>query len=62
MAKKITAFDRRRHARRDNLWNKDQEVIYDKRNESGFCTIPRSLALIATLIRHLSKRDLSYRN
>lgn len=59
MAKKITAFDRRRHARRDDLWSKAAESIYDKRNEAGFCTIPRSLALVATLIRHLSKRDPS---
>lgn len=41
------------------MWSKAQEIIYDKRNESGFCTIPRSLALVATLIRHLSKRDPS---
>lgn len=59
MSKKLTAFDRRRHLRRDTFWPDSKEVIYNKREESGFCTIPRTIALVATLIRHMSKRDPS---
>lgn len=59
MAKKLTAYDRKRHLRRDGFWPDAKEVIYDKREESGFCTIPRTVGLIATLIRHMSKKDPS---
>src|SRR5437762_798427 len=51
MAKKQTAYDRKRHQRRDGFWPDSKEVIYDKRDEFGFCTIPRTVALVATLIR-----------
>lgn len=59
MAKKLTAYDKRRHQRRDEFWPDSAKVIYDKREENGFCTIPRSVAMIATLIHHLSKNDPS---
>lgn len=59
MAKKITAFDTKRQARRDALWPGSVEEIYDKSDESGFCTIPRTMSLIAVLIRALSKKDPS---
>lgn len=59
MAKKLTQYDVKRRERRNGLWPESEKVIYDKREESGFCTLPRTLPLIATLIRHLSKTDPS---
>jgi hypothetical protein len=55
MAKKITAYDMRRLARRDSIWPDSVEEIYNKANEAGFCTIPRTVSLVGTLIRHLSE-------
>lgn len=59
MAKKLTVYDKKRQARRNEFWPQSSKVIYDKRDEAGFCTVPRSLAMIATLIHHLSKNDPS---
>ncbi len=59
MAKALTAYDRKRHARRDERWAESKELIYNKKDESGFCTIPRTLVLVSTLIRHMSKKDPS---
>jgi len=56
MARKLTHYDRRRLERRNSLWPESKALIYDKRNETGFCTVPRTLPLICTLIKHLSKR------
>lgn len=36
------------------------DQTWDRRKEKGFCTIPRTLGLVMTLLNHLSKRqDLS---
>jgi hypothetical protein len=59
MAKLLTAYDRKRMARRDERWPESKDLIYNKREESGFCTVPRTLLLVSTLIRHLSKQDPS---
>src|SRR5690348_14278808 len=59
MAKKITQYDLRRRRKRDELWPDSESVIYDKTAETGFCTVPRTLPLITTLIRILSEKDPS---
>jgi len=40
---------------RDSLWPDSASLVWDRRKEKGFCTIPRTLALILTLIDHLQK-------
>lgn len=59
MAKKYTAYDRRRLERRNGFWPEASQLIYNRKNESGFCTIPRTLAMVASAIRHMSKQDPS---
>jgi len=52
--RKFSAYEKKRRAKRDRLWDDAETVVYDKRAEAGFCTVPRTLPLIAALIRHLS--------
>jgi hypothetical protein len=59
MPRKITSYDARRRALRNGLWPDSESVIYDKRDENGFCTVPRTLPLVATLLRHISANDPS---
>ena len=60
MGRKVTVMQRRRVERRSSLWPGSEHHIYDKKDESGFCTLPRTLNLTATLIKHLSaKKDPS---
>src|SRR5258708_4219270 len=40
---------------RDALWPDAASLVWDRKKEKGFCTIPRTLALIFTLIDHLQK-------
>jgi hypothetical protein len=54
MARKITATQLRRVERRESLWPGSEALIYNRKDESGFCTLPRTLSLIATLIKQLS--------
>ena len=54
MARKITVAQRKRLHRRDELWPDSKGLIYDRKDESGFCTIPRTLVLVSTLIKHLA--------
>lgn len=53
---KITEAARRRQERRSQVWPQAEKEIWSRKSETGFCTIPRTLGLIATLIRHLSTR------
>src|SRR5687767_13078279 len=59
MTKKLTEYDRRRRELRNELWPDSEKAIYNRRDETGFCTLPRTLPLVATLIRHLSEKDPS---
>lgn len=60
MARKITQYDRRRLERRNRTWPDSKEAVYDRKEESGFCTVPRTLSLMCVLIKHLSsKKDPS---
>src|SRR5688572_23551374 len=55
--KKLTQYDRKRRMLRDSLWgDRADELIYDRKAESGFFTLPRTMPLMLTLIAHLSKR------
>jgi hypothetical protein len=45
----------RREQLRDALWPDAQSLVWNRKKEKGFCTIPRTLALILTLIDHLQK-------
>lgn len=45
----------RREQIRDGLWPDSASLFWNRKKEKGFCTIPRTLALILTLIDHLQK-------
>lgn len=49
---------RKRMELRDQLWPDAPVVVWDRsdRKEKGFTTVPRTLPLIGTLIRHLTDR------
>lgn len=48
---------RQRHReRRDKMWPDADDVIWYRKSEVGFCTIPRTLSLAATLIKFLGDR------
>jgi hypothetical protein len=59
MTRRMTAYDQRRRERRDSLWPDAKAAIYDKSDENGFCTVPRTLVLVSALIRFMSKNDPS---
>lgn len=40
---------------RDGIWPDASSFAWDRKKEKGFCTIPRTLTLILTLIDHLQK-------
>lgn len=40
---------------RDQLWPNASNVVWNRKEEKGFCTVPRTLALLMTLIDQLEK-------
>ena len=48
--------DARRKALRDSLWADASLVTWDRKTETGWCTVPRTLPLIMTLINLLSPK------
>lgn len=40
---------------RDSIWADAAAAVWDRKKEKGFCTIPRTLALLLALIDHLQK-------
>jgi len=46
----------RRQELRDELWPDASKIVWNRKAEKGFCTIPRTLPLIMTLINHLSPK------
>lgn len=48
-----TASDKRRRLR-DSLWPHAEKLIWNRKNEHGFTTLPRTLPLVSTLIKELS--------
>jgi hypothetical protein len=59
MAQPINAYDLRRRERRDQMWPDSEHEIYNRRGETGFCTVPRTLSLVATLTKLIGKGDPS---
>lgn len=57
MGRKMSQYDLKRIAIRDSLWPDSAGLVWNRRNESGFTTLPRTLPLIATLLRHLGDRN-----
>jgi len=51
MPRKITKWDIKRLAKRDSIWEDASEVMWNRKNEAGFITIPRTLGMILTLIK-----------
>lgn len=45
----------RRLELRDQLWPDASSVVWNRKEEKGFCTIPRTLPLVMTLIDQLEK-------
>jgi hypothetical protein len=56
MARKYTEYDERRRALRDSMWSDADDVVYNRRSESGFTTVPRTLPLVCTLLRVLGEK------
>lgn len=40
---------------RDSLWSNANALVWDRKTEKGFCTVPRTLPLVLSLIKHLTK-------
>src|SRR5438874_1906705 len=55
MPRPISRAEQRRMQIRDTLWPKAGDLVWSRKKEDGFITIPRTLPLIATLIRVLTK-------
>ncbi len=53
--RKLTKYDLKRLKRRNTLWPDAADVIYNRKDEFGFITVPRTLAMIGTLIKHLGE-------
>ncbi len=45
----------RRVSLRSTLWGEVSSQVWDRKKEKGFCTIPRTLSLVMTLIDELEK-------
>ena len=56
-AKKRPSQDERRLAFRGQLWPDSPTVVWNRKTEHGFCTIPRILLLVMTLIKQLSNKQ-----
>ena len=52
---KKNQYDKIRIALRDKLWPDAESVVWNRSNETGFITVPRTLTLVCALIRYLSR-------
>ncbi len=57
MPRKLTKYDLKRLARRDSIWEDAREVIWNRKDETGFITVPRTLSMILTLIKILGEKN-----
>ena len=46
----------KRYELREQIWPNVTEELWDRKKEVGFCTIPRTLPLVMTLIDLLSEK------
>lgn len=53
---KKTASDRRRELR-DSLWPGSGKLIWSRKTDDGYCSVPRTLPLIMTLINMMSGKE-----
>ncbi len=53
---RFTRYDLKRLKRRDTLWPDAADVIWNRKDETGFITVPRTLPMIGTLIKYLGVR------
>lgn len=56
MPRKLTRYDIKRLARRDTIWEDARDVIWNRKDETGFITVPRTLSMICTLIKILGEK------
>lgn len=47
---------KRREDLRDSIWPDAEKLIWNRKSESGFCTLPRTIPLINSLINQLSPK------
>jgi len=47
----------RRELKRNTLWADAEKNVWNRKTEKGYCTIPRTLPLIMTLIDYLSPKE-----
>jgi hypothetical protein len=52
-----TKLDTRRRRLREEKWKGAASFVWDRADERGFVTIPRTLPLLASLIKHLSAKN-----
>src|SRR6266705_1905449 len=57
MPRKLTKWDQKRLAKRDSIWEDASDVIWNRKNEAGFITIPRTLSMMMTLLRHFGEKN-----
>lgn len=57
MARKLTAFDKSRIELRDSFWPDAGDVVWNRREETGFVTVPRTLGLVCTLLKHMGRQN-----
>lgn len=55
VGKKRKTAQQRRVELRDSLWPDASERVWSRQKEDGYCTVPRTLPLVGTLIRLLTK-------
>lgn len=46
----------KREAQREQLWPGSSATIWSRKTGKGFCTIPRTLGLVMTLLEHLTEK------
>jgi hypothetical protein len=52
--RQMTQWEKRRIAQRNRLWPAAGNLVWNRKHEDGFTTIPRTLPLVCALIRHLT--------
>ena len=56
LAKRKMPADKRRELR-DEIWPDAEAVVWNRKTDKGWCTIPRTLPLLMTLINYISPKE-----